>query len=174
MLSSVLHQWVILMIGRWLLEMKGKVNLWPSSTMVINKNYSLMASYSDQSCRFSPISFLKMTMLWMNWTLGWSMLREAELSMFTCLIWLMWQPNGSWNTLTSLRKPQSDTIPTPWEIENIEKTDDAEVFEFSTTTGVLKGTSLPLRKVPEGLLVPPVPKDEEEQKYLPDKIYIRF
>ena len=56
----------------------------------------------------------------------------------------------------------------------MEKTDDAEVFEFSTTSGVLKGTSLPLRKVPEGLLVPPVPKDEEEQKFLPQKIYIKF
>jgi ribosomal protein L2 len=49
-----------------------------------------------------------------------------------------------------------------------------EVFEFSSASGVLKGTSMPLRKVPEGLLVPPVPKDEEEQKYLPDKIYIKF
>jgi len=44
----------------------------------------------------------------------------------------------------------------------MEKTDDPEVFEFSVTGGTLKGKSLPLRKVPEGLLVPPVPKDEEE------------
>lgn len=36
------------------------------------------------------------------------------------------------------------------------------------------GKSLPLRKVPEGLLVPPVPKDEEEKKYLPQKILIKF
>lgn len=56
----------------------------------------------------------------------------------------------------------------------MEKTDDAEVFEFSVTTGTLKGKSLPLRKVPEGLLVPPVPKDEEERKYLPQTIYIKF
>lgn len=63
---------------------------------------------------------------------------------------------------------------TPWEIENQKKTDDAEVFEFSTTSGYLKGTTLPLRKVPEGLLVPPVAKDEDEQKYLPEKIHIRF
>jgi hypothetical protein len=33
---------------------------------------------------------------------------------------------------------------------------------------------LPLRKVPEGLLVPPVPKDEEEKKYLPQTIHIKF
>jgi hypothetical protein len=55
----------------------------------------------------------------------------------------------------------------PWELENMEKTDDPEVFEFNITSGILKGKSLPLRKVPEGLLVPPVPKDEEEKKYLP-------
>ena len=36
------------------------------------------------------------------------------------------------------------------------------------------GKSLPLRKVPEGLLVPPVPKDEEEKKYLPQTIHIKF
>ena len=28
--------------------------------------------------------------------------------------------------------------------------------------------------MPEGLLVPPVPKDEEERKYLPQTIYIKF
>ncbi len=49
----------------------------------------------------------------------------------------------------------------------MEKTDDPEVFEFNITSGILKGKSLPLRKVPEVLLVPPVPKDEEEKKYLP-------
>lgn len=63
---------------------------------------------------------------------------------------------------------------TPWEVENLEKTDDCDVFEFSATTGTLKGKSLPLRKVPEGLLVPPVPKDEEERKYLPQTIHIKF
>lgn len=63
---------------------------------------------------------------------------------------------------------------TPWEVENQEKTDDPEVFEFSSTTGTLKGPSLPLRKVPEGLLVPPVPKDEEERKFLPQTIHIKF
>jgi len=56
----------------------------------------------------------------------------------------------------------------------MEKTDDPEVFEFSSTTGTLMGKSLPLRKVPEGLLVPPVPKDEEERKYLPQTIHIKF
>ena len=56
----------------------------------------------------------------------------------------------------------------------MEKKDDREVFEFDTVAGVLKGKSLPLRKVPEGLLVPPVPKDEEERKYLPQKILIKF
>ena len=41
-------------------------------------------------------------------------------------------------------------------------------------SGSLKGKSLPLRKVPEGLLVPPVPKDEDEKAYLPAKIFIKF
>jgi len=49
----------------------------------------------------------------------------------------------------------------------MEKTDDPSVFEFKVTEGSLKGKSLPLRKMPEGLLVPPVPKDEEELQYKP-------
>jgi hypothetical protein len=49
---------------------------------------------------------------------------------------------------------------TPWEVENEQKTDDKTVFDFSCHEGVLKGRSEPLRKVPEGLFVPPVPKDE--------------
>jgi len=38
----------------------------------------------------------------------------------------------------------------------------------------LKGKSLPLRHVPEGLQKPPIPKDEEEAKYLPQTILINF
>ena len=56
----------------------------------------------------------------------------------------------------------------------MEKTDDCSVFEFSVTTGSLKGKSEPLRKVPEGLLVPPVPKSDDEKKYVPTKILINF
>ena len=63
---------------------------------------------------------------------------------------------------------------TAWERENIEKTDDPDVFQFSYTTGELKGKSYKLRKMPEGGLVPPVPKDEDEQQYLPQKIFIKF
>jgi hypothetical protein len=33
---------------------------------------------------------------------------------------------------------------------------------------------LPLRKIPAGLCVPPVPKDEEEMKYLPQTVLINF
>lgn len=81
-------------------------------------------------------------------------------------------------SLNYVKFPKKSTIghntTTPWEVENMEKTDDAEVFEFSVTSGYLKGKSLPLRKVPEGLLVPPVPRDEEERKYLPAKIHIKF
>jgi hypothetical protein len=33
---------------------------------------------------------------------------------------------------------------------------------------------MPLRKVPEGLLVPPVPRDEYEKQYEPQEILIRF
>ena len=80
--------------------------------------------------------------------------------------------------LNYVKFPKKSTIghntTTPWELENMEKTDDPEVFEFSVTSGALKGKSLPLRKVPEGLLVPPVPKDEEERKYLPQTIHIKF
>lgn len=74
-------------------------------------------------------------------------------------------------SLNYVKFPKKSTIghntTSPWELENMEKTDDPEVFEFNITSGILKGKSLPLRKVPEGLLVPPVPKDEEEKKYLP-------
>lgn len=77
-----------------------------------------------------------------------------------------------------MKFPKKTTIghntTTPWELENIQKTDDPEVFEFSQTMGELKGRSLPLRKVPEGGLVPPVPRDEEEQKYMPQKVFIKF
>jgi hypothetical protein len=81
-------------------------------------------------------------------------------------------------SLNYVKFPKKSTIghntTSPWEVENMEKTDDPEVFEFNITNGILKGKSLPLRKVPEGLLVPPVPKDEEEKKYLPQKIYVKF
>ena len=56
---------------------------------------------------------------------------------------------------------------TQWEIENMEKLDDPDVFEFSVTEGRLKGRSLPLRKIPEGLMAPPLAKDEYEKQYLP-------
>jgi hypothetical protein len=74
--------------------------------------------------------------------------------------------------------PKKSTIghntTTPWEVENMEKTDDPEVFEFNVTSGSLKGKSLPLRKVPEGLLVPPVRRDAEENKYVAQTIDIKF
>eukprot|EP00351_Strombidinopsis_sp_SopsisLIS2011_P000365 CAMPEP_0116875384 /NCGR_PEP_ID=MMETSP0463-20121206/7315_1 /TAXON_ID=181622 /ORGANISM="Strombidinopsis sp, Strain SopsisLIS2011" /LENGTH=106 /DNA_ID=CAMNT_0004520913 /DNA_START=2567 /DNA_END=2887 /DNA_ORIENTATION=- len=56
---------------------------------------------------------------------------------------------------------------TVWEKENLEKTDEPDVFEFSVAEGTLKGKSYPLRKVPEGLMVPPIPKDEEQKQFLP-------
>jgi hypothetical protein len=80
--------------------------------------------------------------------------------------------------LNYVKFPKKQTIghstTTPWEIENLEKTDEPDVFEFSVTSGLLKGKSLPLRKVPEGLIVPPVGRSEEEKKYLPEKIVIKF
>jgi len=63
---------------------------------------------------------------------------------------------------------------TMWEEENLEKVDDPDVFEFSIAQGSLKGKSEPLRKVPEGLIVPPVAKDEFEKQYLPCSIQVNF
>lgn len=63
---------------------------------------------------------------------------------------------------------------TPWEAENMQKCDDPEVFEFSVTEGSLKGRTLPLRKLPEGLNAVPVPKDDDERQYLPQTILINF
>lgn len=74
---------------------------------------------------------------------------------------------------------------TQWEKENAEKMDDPDVFQFSIAEvtncllfksfqGSLRGKSLPLRKLPEGLCVPPNPKDEEEKQYLPQTILINF
>lgn len=51
---------------------------------------------------------------------------------------------------------------TQWEAENLKKVDDPDVFEFSVSGGMLKGKSLPLRVVPAGLCVPPVPMNDEE------------
>lgn len=102
--------------------------------------------------------------------------------------------------LNYVKFPKKRTIghntTTAWEKENIEKTDDPEVFEFSETQGELKGRSFILRKVPEGgntyrvdnpsynpddpdnlnktMIMKPEPKDEEEQKYVPSKIFIKF
>jgi hypothetical protein len=56
---------------------------------------------------------------------------------------------------------------TPWETENLQKCDDPDVFEFSVTEGSLRGKTLPLRKMPEGLNAVPIPRDEEEKKFLP-------
>jgi len=50
-----------------------------------------------------------------------------------------------------------------WEEENLEKLDDPDVFDFEKQQGSLKGKSQPLRKAPEGLIRPPVPKDEFER-----------
>lgn len=63
---------------------------------------------------------------------------------------------------------------TKWEEENANKNDDPDVFEFSISNGSLRGKSLPLRKIPEGLCVPPVAKDEEESKFLPQTILVNF
>jgi hypothetical protein len=38
----------------------------------------------------------------------------------------------------------------------------------------LRGQSLPLRKLPEGLNALPVPKDDEEKKLMPMNILVNF
>lgn len=63
---------------------------------------------------------------------------------------------------------------TPWETENMNKCDDPDVFEFSVTEGALKGVTLPLRKLPEGLNAIPIPKDDNERQFLPQVILINF
>lgn len=74
--------------------------------------------------------------------------------------------SANW-ALNYVKFPKKQTISkyttTQWEEENLEKVDDPDVFEFSLAQGTLKGKSLPLRKVPEGLFTPPVPKDEYER-----------
>jgi hypothetical protein len=85
--------------------------------------------------------------------------------------------SANW-TLNYVKFPKKQTVSkyttTQWEEENLTKLDDPEVFEFSEATGVLKGKSTPLRKIPEGLYVPPVPKDEYEKQFLPKKILVNF
>jgi hypothetical protein len=63
---------------------------------------------------------------------------------------------------------------TPWENENLQKCDDPDVFEFSVAEGSLKGKSLPLRILPEGLNATPIAKDDEERQFLPQTILINF
>lgn len=85
--------------------------------------------------------------------------------------------NGRWR-LNYVSFPKKATVgystTTAWEMENMQKQDDPDVFEFSVTEGSLKGKSLPLRKLPEGLNALPVPKDEEEKKYLPQTLLVNF
>lgn len=85
--------------------------------------------------------------------------------------------NGRWR-LNYVTFPKKATVgystTTAWEMENMQKQDDPDVFEFSMTEGILKGKSLPLRKLPEGLNALPVPKDEEEKKYLPQTLLVNF
>jgi len=80
--------------------------------------------------------------------------------------------------LNYVKFPKKATISkyttTAWEEENLEKLDDPDVFEFSLAQGSLKGKTEPLRKVPEGLVVPPVKKDEFERQYLPCAIQVNF
>ena len=68
-------------------------------------------------------------------------------------------------SLNYVKFPKKKTIGhktiTEWEEENLAKTDDPDVFEFSETDGILKGPSVALRLAPEGGMKPPVPKDEE-------------
>lgn len=85
--------------------------------------------------------------------------------------------SANWNlNYVKIAKKQtvSKYTTTQWEEENLTKLDDREVFEFSEALGVLRGPSTPLRKVPDGLFVPPVPKDEYEKQLLPKQIQIRF
>jgi len=63
---------------------------------------------------------------------------------------------------------------TAWEAENLKKVDDPDVFEFSHSGGLLKGKSLPLRVVPAGLCVPPVPMDDNERQFLPQELMVNF
>lgn len=69
--------------------------------------------------------------------------------------------------LNYIKFPNKATIghntTTPWEQENMDKTDEPDVFEFNCTEGSLRGKSIPLRKMPEGLSIPPVPKDDIER-----------
>mmetsp|Transcript_6993 Transcript_6993/g.7912 ORF Transcript_6993/g.7912 Transcript_6993/m.7912 type:complete len:308 (-) Transcript_6993:18-941(-) len=84
---------------------------------------------------------------------------------------------AKWN-LNYVKFPKKATIgymtKTPLEIENLNKTDDPEVFQFSVSEGCLKGPSLPLRVTPEGLALPSVPKNSTEEEYLPLKILVNF
>ena len=84
---------------------------------------------------------------------------------------------GKWS-LNYVAFPKKSTIGystlTAWEQENLQKQDDPDVFEFSLTEGSLRGKTLPLRKLPEGLNALPVPKDEEEKKFLPQTILVNF
>lgn len=80
--------------------------------------------------------------------------------------------------LNYVKFPAKQTISkyttTAWESENLQKTDDPDVFAFDVTEGKLRGKSLPLRVIPEGLCVPPVPKDDFDKQFLPQTILINF
>ena len=61
------------------------------------------------------------------------------------------------------------------EKENIEKTDDPDVFEFSQSEGFLNGPSIPLKLTPNGFaLQNPLADKEGNKDFLPGKVFVNF
>lgn len=65
---------------------------------------------------------------------------------------------------------------TALERENIEKTDDPEVFEFVTSGGYLEGPSIPLKLTPDGLVLknPLAGNAKFDKNYVPAKVLVNF
>ena len=81
-------------------------------------------------------------------------------------------------SLNYVKFPNKATIgymtKTPLEIENLKKEDDPDVFQFSVTSGCLRGPTVPLRVTPEGLAMPAVSKTSLDEEYVPVKIMVNF
>ncbi len=64
---------------------------------------------------------------------------------------------------------------TALERENLEKTDDPEVFEFMTSAGYLEGPSIPLKLTPDGLVLKnPLSGGPRDKDMLPTKVLVNF
>lgn len=86
---------------------------------------------------------------------------------------------ANWS-LHYIKFPKKDTLGhrtvTMLEQENIDKTDDPEVFEFFQSSGYLHGPSVPLKLTPDGFVLknPLADRGTNDKELMPMKLLVNF